>query len=131
LELGIDGTNIKQSSMKLRLLAKFLGVLTFGHHLKELGSIWGLRAFGESVPDLCRFFQGKQLDPLQVAERLTIAQSSGRLAYGARFERDLHSRIPLSFTPLLCLKRCHACDQYHSTREVTPYRVALNISSND
>jgi hypothetical protein len=34
----------------------------------------------------------------------------------AFFGRNLHSRMPLSFTPLLRLKRCHACDQWHSSR---------------
>jgi hypothetical protein len=29
----------------------------------------------------------------------------------AGFEQILRSRMPLSFTPLLRLKRCHACDQ--------------------
>jgi hypothetical protein len=28
--------------------------------------------------------------------------------------------MPLSFTPLLCLKRCYACDQWHSSRASTP-----------
>jgi hypothetical protein len=42
-------------------------------------------------------------------------------AYGARFStRSFHSRVPLSFTPLLRLKRCHACDQCHSSRVFTP-----------
>jgi hypothetical protein len=27
--------------------------------------------------------------------------------------------ISLGFTPLLCLKRCHACDQWHSSRVFT------------
>jgi hypothetical protein len=31
----------------------------------------------------------------------------------------LHSTMPLSFTPLLRLTRCHACDQYHSFRVFT------------
>jgi sialate O-acetylesterase len=34
-----------------------------------------------------------------------------RYAPCAFFGRDLHSRMPLSFTLLLRLKRCHACDQ--------------------
>jgi hypothetical protein len=34
--------------------------------------------------------------------------------------RDLHSRMPLSFMPLLRLKRCHARDQWHSSRVFTP-----------
>jgi hypothetical protein len=29
----------------------------------------------------------------------------------AFFDGNLHSRMPLSFTPLIRLKRCHACDQ--------------------
>jgi hypothetical protein len=36
------------------------------------------------------------------------------------FDRNLHSRMPLSFTPSLRLKRCHACDQWHSSRVPTP-----------
>ena len=35
------------------------------------------------------------------------------------FDRDLHSRMPLSFTPLLRLKRFHVCDQCHSARVCT------------
>jgi hypothetical protein len=39
--------------------------------------------------------------------------------------RDLHSRLPLSFTPLLRLKHFHACDQWHSSRVATflPVRI--------
>jgi hypothetical protein len=35
------------------------------------------------------------------------------------FDRKLHSRMPLSFTPLLRLKLLHACDQWHSSRVST------------
>jgi hypothetical protein len=35
-------------------------------------------------------------------------------------DRDLHSRMPLSFTPLLRLKCCHACEQRHSSRVFAP-----------
>jgi sialate O-acetylesterase len=35
-------------------------------------------------------------------------------------DRNLHSRIPLNLTPLLRLKRCHACDQCHSSLVSTP-----------
>jgi hypothetical protein len=38
----------------------------------------------------------------------------------ARFDRNLHSRMALSFTPLLRLKLLHACDQWHSSRLFTP-----------
>jgi hypothetical protein len=31
-------------------------------------------------------------------------------------DRNLHSRVPLVLTPLLRFKRCHACDQWHSSR---------------
>jgi hypothetical protein len=34
--------------------------------------------------------------------------------------RNAHLRMPLSFTPLLRLKRCHACDQCHSSWMSTP-----------
>jgi hypothetical protein len=42
------------------------------------------------------------------------------------FGRNLHSRVPLGFTPLLLrLKRCHACSQCHSSRVSTlPLTVA-------
>jgi hypothetical protein len=37
------------------------------------------------------------------------------------FGRNLHSKmLPLGFTPLLRLKRCHVCDQQHSARVFTP-----------
>jgi hypothetical protein len=35
-------------------------------------------------------------------------------------DRNLHSRMPLVPTPLLRLKRCHACDQWHSSRVFAP-----------
>jgi hypothetical protein len=35
------------------------------------------------------------------------------------FDGTLHSRMPLSSTPLLGLKLCYACDQWHSSRVVT------------
>jgi hypothetical protein len=38
----------------------------------------------------------------------------------AFFDRVFHSRMPLSFTPLVRVKRCHACDQCHSSRVSTP-----------
>jgi hypothetical protein len=42
------------------------------------------------------------------------------------FDRNLHSRMPLSFTPLLRLKRCHACDQWDSSRVFTAsYRLVV------
>jgi hypothetical protein len=34
----------------------------------------------------------------------------------AFLDGKFHSWMPLSFTPLLRLKRCHACDQWHSSR---------------
>jgi hypothetical protein len=37
----------------------------------------------------------------------------------AFFDGKLHSRVPLSFTPLLRLKHCHACGQWHSSRVFT------------
>jgi beta-galactosidase len=37
----------------------------------------------------------------------------------AYFGRDLHSRMPLSFTPLLRLKLLQACDQWYSSRVAT------------
>jgi hypothetical protein len=47
---------------------------------------------------------------------------------GSRFDRNLHSRIPLVATPLLGLKLLHACDQWHSSRVfIAAYRLALNI----
>jgi hypothetical protein len=33
--------------------------------------------------------------------------------------------MPLSFTSLLRLKRCHACDQWHSSREYTALTIAI------
>jgi hypothetical protein len=43
-----------------------------------------------------------------------------RLLFGEASNGNLHSRgVPLSFTPLLRLKRCHACGQWHSSRAAT------------
>jgi hypothetical protein len=42
--------------------------------------------------------------------RTTDAESAS-LVRCAFFDRNPHSRMPLSFMPLLRLKRCHACDQ--------------------
>jgi hypothetical protein len=57
-------------------------------------------------------------------DRLSIAGSSWSDSRGvgtARvFDRNLHSMMLLSFTPLLLLKRCHACDQCHSSLVFTP-----------
>jgi hypothetical protein len=40
-------------------------------------------------------------------------------------DRNAHSRMPLVLMPAR-LKRCHACDQWHSSREFTPsYRLTL------
>jgi uncharacterized membrane protein YccF (DUF307 family) len=45
-------------------------------------------------------------------------------------DKELHSRMPLEPTPLLRLKRCHACDQWHFSREFTAsYRFTLQIAS--
>jgi hypothetical protein len=42
---------------------------------------------------------------------------SGPIVYGARFlPWNLHSRMPLSFTPLIRFERCHACEQWHFSR---------------
>jgi len=44
-----------------------------------------------------------------------------RVLYGARFSTGISNRgVPLSFTPLLRLKREHACEQWHSSRAFTP-----------
>jgi hypothetical protein len=49
----------------------------------------------------------------------------------AVFDRNLHSRMPLSFTPLLRLKHGHTCDQWHSSWVFTnSYRLTLYILSN-
>jgi hypothetical protein len=37
----------------------------------------------------------------------------------AFFDRNLHSRMTTSLTPLLRLQRCDACDQWHSSRVFT------------
>jgi hypothetical protein len=52
------------------------------------------------------------------------------------FDRNLQSRMPLSFTPLLRLQRCHACDQWHSSRVFPPltgwhYKLRLNTAGCD
>jgi hypothetical protein len=49
------------------------------------------------------------------------SQTVLRPLHGARVSTNFRSRgVPLSFTPLfLPLKRCHACDQCHSSRFVT------------
>jgi hypothetical protein len=39
------------------------------------------------------------------------------------FDRSLQSRMPLSFTPLLRLQHCHACDQWHECSLL--YRLIL------
>jgi hypothetical protein len=40
------------------------------------------------------------------------------LLYGTRCRQKsaVHSRMPVSVTPLLRVKRCHACDQWHASR---------------
>jgi hypothetical protein len=44
-------------------------------------------------------------------------------------DRDVHSRMLLSFTPLLHLKRCHACDQWHSFRVSTHTLTVATVNS--
>jgi hypothetical protein len=40
--------------------------------------------------------------------------------------KKLHSRMVLCFAPLLCLKRCRACDQWYYSRVfTTSYRLTL------
>jgi hypothetical protein len=65
-------------------------------------------------PSRYEFVQGKS--------RSVQFDSAAR--YGARFSTEIYTRgVPLSFTPLLRLKRCHACDQWHSSRVSTPLTV--------
>jgi hypothetical protein len=53
--------------------------------------------------------------------KLALVQRLANGSCGARFPTEIYTRgVPLSFTPLLRLKRCHACDQWHSSREFTP-----------
>ena len=77
-EFGMTASNLNHTMLKLRLLAKFLGVLTFGHHLKDLDAMWDPK-FGESAADQCRIYQGELLDPLRVLNRLRSAYADGRL----------------------------------------------------
>jgi hypothetical protein len=42
-----------------------------------------------------------------------------REAWCAFFDRISRWRLPLSFTPVLRLKRCHVCDQWYSSRVFT------------
>jgi hypothetical protein len=50
--------------------------------------------------------------------------------HGVRFDRILPPPVPLHFTPLLRLKRFHACDQWHASR-VSPasYRYLCKLCS--
>jgi dihydroxyacid dehydratase/phosphogluconate dehydratase len=41
------------------------------------------------------------------------------------FSTGLTREDAIEFHPLLCLKRCHACDQWFSSRVSTSYRLAL------
>jgi hypothetical protein len=52
-------------------------------------------------------------------DRCATDAHEASLVWCALFARNLHSRMPLSFTPLLRLKRCYACDQWHSSRVST------------
>ena len=55
-----------------------------------------------------------------------VGIAAGSVVRCAFFDKDLHSRMPLSFTPLLRLKRCHACDQWHTSRVSTAsYRFTI------
>jgi hypothetical protein len=52
-----------------------------------------------------------------------------RLLHGVRFSTKIpHSRMPLGFTPLLYLKRCHACEQGHASR-VFPLSTVDTVNS--
>jgi hypothetical protein len=61
----------------------------------------------------------------------TLPSNHPLVAGHGGFDRNLHSRMPLSFTPLLRLKRCHACDQWHSSRvSTTSYRCHCKFRLN-
>jgi hypothetical protein len=58
-------------------------------------------------------------DRILMANGLDVSRSSTAQVRRPFFDRTSHSMMPLSFTPLLRLKRCHACDQWHSSRAST------------
>jgi hypothetical protein len=58
--------------------------------------------------------------PTSTIDLITLA------AYGARFSTGNCTRgVPLGFTLLLRLKRCHACDQCHASRVSTFLPVCI------
>jgi hypothetical protein len=54
-----------------------------------------------------------------VTKVTTVIGFSGAEVRCAFFDKIVHSRMPLSFTHLFCLKLLHACDQWHSSQVVT------------
>ena len=65
----------------------------------------------------CKGDAPPRLHPGFCRVRVSPTCGSVRCAF---FDRNLHSRMPLSFTPVLRLKLLHACDQWHSSRVFTP-----------
>jgi hypothetical protein len=59
-------------------------------------------------------------EPIIKQTEAFAAAAHGTGAVRGFLTEKLHSRMPLSFTPLLRLKRCLACDQWHSSRLFTP-----------
>jgi hypothetical protein len=64
-----------------------------------------------ATPKSCSMLHG-----ISVVDRKNMTKTEVRCAFS---DRKLHSGMPLSCTPLIRLKRCHACDQWHSSRVFT------------
>jgi hypothetical protein len=90
--------------------------------LKEHGAPMGIRNFKGKTPV---HYAATRHNPKFLETLLSMGapfptECKEEKWYGARFfEWNLHSRMPLSFMPLLRLKCCHACDQWHSSRVFT------------
>jgi hypothetical protein len=76
---------------------------------------------GDGDPSAEVFVVDNFLSEAETTALLELHQTTKAAARCAFSGRDiLHSRMPLSFTPLLRLKRCHACAQWHYSQVFTP-----------
>jgi hypothetical protein len=74
-------------------------------------------AFGSIIIDDSN--DGIPANVAAMAERVVILAYIDKTHVKVRcafMDRNLHSRMPLSFTPLLRLKRCHTCNLLRSSR---------------
>jgi hypothetical protein len=81
---------------------------------------------GKGIDGVCSVIAPRIMDELSRLDS-SVATMDGELervqGTVVDFDRSLHSRMALVPTPLLRLKRCYACDQWHSSRASAAFPV--------